>query len=314
MTATISAIPQGHDIKPIFARHETFHPRYGWFKKGYDKAKEDEKVFSREDAPVVLGVGKNMVSAIRYWSLGFKILDENKDKAKKSSFKPSDFGSRLLDEHGWDPYLENPASLWLLHWSLFKPPCYAPAWHFAFNEFNQVAFTAEDLFLSLKEYRNRVFPSAKISDSSLNKDINCLFRMYVERNSSKSLREDTIDCPFTALGLIAAYSDSKRFAFNFGVKPTLAKEVVVSACLDFSSATENGAKTISVSRLLYEPGSPGRIFKLTESALCEIIEQVSRDFKQIALTETAGLLQFSYQENPKLLAEELLTLYYGKRG
>ena len=172
MTASVSAIPQGPDIKPIFARHETFHPRYGWFKKGYDKAKEDEKVFSREDAPVVLGVGKNMVSAIRYWSLGFKILDENKDKAKKSSFKPSDFGSRLLDEHGWDPYLENPASLWLLHWSLFKPPCYAPAWHFAFNEFNQVAFTAEDLFLSLKEYRNRVFPSAKISDSSLNKDMN----------------------------------------------------------------------------------------------------------------------------------------------
>ena len=24
--------------EPAFARHETFHPRYGWVKKGYDAA------------------------------------------------------------------------------------------------------------------------------------------------------------------------------------------------------------------------------------------------------------------------------------
>ena len=47
-----------------FARHETFHPRFGWFKKGYDLALGDAQVFLRDDAPVRLGVGKNMVRSL----------------------------------------------------------------------------------------------------------------------------------------------------------------------------------------------------------------------------------------------------------
>jgi len=50
---------------PVFARHETFHPWFGWLKKGFDAATQDPEVFLREDAPVRLGVGKNMVNAIR---------------------------------------------------------------------------------------------------------------------------------------------------------------------------------------------------------------------------------------------------------
>lgn len=49
----------------VFARHETFHPRFGWLKKGFDRAAIDSEVFLRPDAPVRLGVGKNMVRAIR---------------------------------------------------------------------------------------------------------------------------------------------------------------------------------------------------------------------------------------------------------
>ena len=53
-------------IQPIFARHETFHPRFGWLKKGFDKAIENSAIFSEESASTALGVGKNMVNAIRY--------------------------------------------------------------------------------------------------------------------------------------------------------------------------------------------------------------------------------------------------------
>ena len=51
---------------PIFARHETFHPRFGWLKKGFDKVSENGEIFSNDMAPVVMGVGKNMVNAIKY--------------------------------------------------------------------------------------------------------------------------------------------------------------------------------------------------------------------------------------------------------
>ncbi len=64
-------------VNPIFANHETFHPRFGWLKKGFDAAKKNPDIFSQDDAPVRLGVGKNMVRAIRYWSSAFKIIDKN---------------------------------------------------------------------------------------------------------------------------------------------------------------------------------------------------------------------------------------------
>ena len=60
-----------------FARHETFHPRYGWFRKAYTVAAEDPGVFGREEAPVVIGVGKNMVRAIRFWGLAAKLIVED---------------------------------------------------------------------------------------------------------------------------------------------------------------------------------------------------------------------------------------------
>jgi hypothetical protein len=170
--------PKSIEINPIFARHETFHPRFGWLKKGYDKVVQDPAIFAKEDAPSVLGVGKNMVKAIKYWCLAFKIIEEEKTKGKKSLFFPSVLASKFLADDGWDPYLENPASLWLLHWQLFKSPCDAPVWFFAFNQFNKYEFTAQDLLLQSRELKHQLFPSKKTTDSSLNKDINCLLYVF----------------------------------------------------------------------------------------------------------------------------------------
>ena len=55
----------------FFARHETFHPRHGWLKKGFDAVQERSDIFATADAHLDLGVGKNMGQAIRYWSTAF---------------------------------------------------------------------------------------------------------------------------------------------------------------------------------------------------------------------------------------------------
>ena len=304
--------PKSIEINPVFARHETFHPRFGWFKKGYDKIVQDPGIFAKETAPTVLGVGKNMVKAIKYWCIAFKIIEEEKIKGKKSLFFPSVIASKLLADEGWDPYLENPASLWLLHWQLFRTPCDAPVWFFVFNQFNKYEFTFGDLLAQSRELKDQIFPSKKTTDSSLSKDINCLLRMYVKRNGSKKLKEDSLDCPFTELGIISEIGGSKKFTFNFGDKSNLKPEIVVAACLDFASLMDTSAKTISISRLLYDAGSPGSIFKLNEGSLCEAIEQVSIKNKKIALTDSAGLIQLAFSEDPSLLSESILNNYYKK--
>lgn len=286
----------------VFARHETFHPRFGWLKKGFDRAAIDSEIFLRPDAPVRLGVGKNMVRSIRYWCSAFKVLSDD---------QPTEFGQQLLGSEGWDPYLEDPASLWLLHWKLLESPNLATAWDFTFNHFRSVEFTTEDLFYQLCEYRDRLAP--RISDSSLKKDISCLLRMYVVQPSKTRVSEDSLDCPFTELGLIHTAGDSRHYTFRVGQKSSLPPELVVYACLHYHAQTDDTAKTIPVASLLYNPGSPGQIFKLTETAICAAIERVARQWDSIGISDAAGKLQVSVLEEPLNLAEAILEQYYRTR-
>jgi len=285
-------------VKPIFARHQTFHPRFGWIKKGFDAAKKDGGVFLREDAPVKLGVGKNMVRAIRYWCRAFKVIDKD---------NPSDFGRRLLDDDGWDPFLEDPASLWLLHWNLLKPTCEAAAWYCAFNIFRAVEFSSDDLLKALSDYSRNL--ASKVVDSSLKKDLTCILRMYGSADLKKNVLEDFLDCPFSQLGIIQTAGDGKHYSFRVGNKTNLPAEVIVAACLEF--AVERGEqKTISISSLSYDRGSPGLVFKLSESSICEAIEKVTSNNDSIFLSDTAGLIQFSFIQQPLDLAYSILDGYY----
>src|SRR5947209_1089192 len=95
---------------PSFARHETFHPRFGWLRKAVSAASgEPGNVFNDPEATVKLGVGKNMVHAIRYWGMAFKLLEhqENPARPRLPFVVPTPFGLQLLGEDGWDPYLED---------------------------------------------------------------------------------------------------------------------------------------------------------------------------------------------------------------
>lgn len=289
----------------VFARHETFHPRFGWLKKGFDKALEDPEIFLREDAPIRLGVGKNMVRAIRYWCTAFKVLEEN------NGISPTPLGSKLLSDEGWDPFLEDPASLWLLHWNLLAPTCHATAWDFTFNYLRQVEFSSEDLFLALCDYLDS--QSVRVADSSLRKDITCILRMYVQQDSRAGMNEDLVDCPFTELRLLYSAGESKQYEFQVGSKDNLPAEVIVFACLEFASQVSPDQRTIALSRLAFDPGSPGLIFKLSESAIAEAIERVAHRSNSLVLSDTAGLIQLSYTEQPDTLAANVLDSYYRGR-
>ena len=40
-----SLVKQMHTVNPVFARHETFPPRFGWLKKGFEMVSENPEVF-----------------------------------------------------------------------------------------------------------------------------------------------------------------------------------------------------------------------------------------------------------------------------
>ncbi|WP_192881679.1 DUF4007 family protein [Nostoc sp. CENA543] len=297
---TLNLKHQENPVNPTFANHETFHPRFGWLKKGFDAAKKNPGVFLQDDAPVRLGVGKNMVRAIRYWCSAFKLIDK--------SNSPTAFGEKLLGNNGWDAYLEDPASLWLLHWNLLKPTCEAAAWYYTFNVFRDLDFTKEDILAGLQDYIKSF--DKKIADSSFIKDISCILRMYATQDFSRdnSPIEDSIDCPFNELGLIRHFG--KSYQFKIGAKANLPASMIVATCLEYASWANQDSNTITIRKLLYDEGSPGMVFKLTESVLFGAIEKVAKEFNAIILEDTAGLIQLSLPENPEILAEEILDRYY----
>lgn len=298
---------------PIFARHETFHPRFGWLKKGFDKAVEDHGVFLNEAAPTILGVGKNMVKAIKYWCIAFKVLEEIQTNRQGRQIVPTVFGQKLLGEGGWDPYLEDPASLWLLHWHLLKPQCHATAWYYIFNIFNKSTFVVDDVKVGIIEYKDNFSPNNRILETSVMKDIACILRMFAGQHNKKAINEDSIDSPFTELGLINNYGDSRHYVFNTGPKRNLPPNIIVSACFDYVDIIQESAKTISLSRLAYDVGSPGLCFKLSESALVDAIESMTMQYEVISISDTAGSIQMSFEGDPKMLSDKLLEDYY-RRG
>lgn len=95
--------------KYTFSGHESFPCKSLWLKKGYDFV-VGRKDFNSPDAVIDLGVGKNMVTSIRYWLRVFGICDNE---------GATPIGSYLFDEQtGRDKYLEDLATLWLLHFNI----------------------------------------------------------------------------------------------------------------------------------------------------------------------------------------------------
>ncbi len=242
-----------------------------------------------------------MVRSIRYWCSAFKVLSDD---------KPTDFGEKLLGDKGWDPFLEAPASLWWLHWKLLEVPCNATAWYFTFYLFRQVEFASAELLDALAKCVET--QEIRIAESSLKKDVLCILRMYADGDTNKrTLIEDSINCPFAELGIIDSGGKGRRYHFRVGIKNNLPPEIVVAACLEFAGSVGE-QKTISISKLCYETGSPGLAFKLPEGVICESIEAVASSFDAVRLSESGGLVQLSFTKNPIQLAEAILNFYFYK--
>ena len=304
-----------------FGLHQTFPPRFGWLKKAFDEAQKNPTIFSKPDATVQLGVGKNMVDAIAFWAVAFRILETSQDSKKSAStYKLTAFGSLLFDEKnekkGLDPYLESPQSLWLLHWMAMRPVSRLPVWWLTFAMFSQTEFNTEDLYSFIFEETEERWDYSK--EKPIQKDLDCMMRMYSPRVAkAKASLDDYLDSPFRDLGLIVPSSisskDRNSYRFQIGEKPGLTPLMVLLACLDFMNL--QGTISLTAPRLATDIGSPGRVFRLNEAALNAALSTASASIKNVSLSSQAGVPQLSI-ENRKSIHEvmaEVIEAMYPKK-
>lgn len=276
-----------------FAGHETFTLRHAWLPKAVRHLREQPGLFQREDALVTLGVGKNMVRSIRHWGLATGVLAEGdfSEGTRTRSIMPSSLGMLLFGGKGIDRYLEDPSTLWILHWRLASTKDGPTTWWWAFNEYAENEFTKDRMLAALHQYVERS-GFKRVATSSLNADVNCFVRTYLSPRGPRAVvLEETLDCPLIELSLIHELDDGV-LAFNRGEHPTLTTAVVAYAVMDYWTRMSPHKNTMTFDQLAYYPGSPGRVFKLSEDVLADHLEAMEKlTGKAITYDVTAGLRQ-----------------------
>jgi len=301
-------------IRPTFGGHEKFVFRHGWLKKGVDGVKDNPRIFVNDEVLVRLGVGKNMVRSIRHWCLATGLAVENDGVGLAHPLTTSLLAEKLLSDHGWDPYLEDIGSLWLLHWQLSTNLTRCFVWHLLFSRYLETEFTKRQLanYLSSQFEHNDIHTTT----GTIDREIDVCLRTYVPTVRTKlgAIAEETLDCPLAELDIIRFIPNDNIYRFNIGPKISLPLGVFGYALLSFLSITVDNRRTVAVDECLYQEGSPGQVFKLDENSLMEFLESLEEETKgKIRLEETAGLRQVYLDEslgNYENQAIELLREHY----
>ncbi len=286
MNSTTNLVTVFEPSKVAFGRHETFPLRYSWLTKGFMALQKNQDIFSSDQATVALGVGKNMVNSIRYWLRAMRMID-TKDTT------PTELGQMLLSEDGFDPYLEDEATIWLLHWLHATNPEQATTAYWLFNRYHKPEFTAEEMVNALLSFAKEHI-TGKYSVNTVKQDAAVILRMYApSRKASKIPLEDMLDSPLSTLGLLSVQETKRGYATFPESRPGLPVEVVAFALTELLAFHDTN--TMMFQELMY--GRLGQsalasIFRLSETALLTIIEQIVIRYPDLyEIRETAGVHQ-----------------------
>ncbi len=275
--------------KTAFARHETFHLRYGWLTKGFQSLSKDKKAFEADTATVTLGVGKNMVSSIKYWLRACQMIESN-------NYEFTDIGKLILDEKkGLDPYLEDEGTIWLLHWLLVTNPTMATSFYWFFNRFHKPEFTAQELLTALNDFvKETIIDTKRPSLGTIKNDALIIPRMYTQsKGNTRTTLEEALDSPFSLLHLVSQTAGGRSYQSKPEVRPALSIGIIGFAAAQLLQHRDKNI--IPIEDLMYSRDNfptLGSTFRLTETDLITKLERLVNYIPGVfEIRDTAGLHQ-----------------------
>lgn len=285
-----------------FSGHESFSLRYPWLKKGYEEIRKDSGAFAADDAVVRLGVGKNMVQSIRYWCLATRVL-VSESSSHGHVLGPSDLGNRLLSDTGWDPYIEDEGTAWLLHWNLCSTGSWTPTWYWAFNFLPNAAFTQPALVALLSDWV-RELGWDDVAASTMKRDLECMIHSYCTRRIGLKAPLESISCPLQGLGLVEWDAGSGLLHWPTGNRPSLPVAVFTYALCEYWWKTQPHRSSVDIQEVCFAEGSPGRVFRLDEESVLDYVNQIA------AVTADSLILEKTPLVN-RLVAKKVVTQSLG---
>lgn len=290
-------------MKLKFSGHETFSCRTFWLKKGYDFVLNNYG-FNNLEAPSQLGVGKNMVSSIQHWMKSMNLLD--------SENHPTELANDIFANDGYDPFLEDIGTIWLLHSELVKTG-FATLYNIFFNEFrlSKPSFTKTQLLNFVTNYVKKL-EKTEANQGTVIKDINIFCKLYNQpdyKNTKKNF-EDEVSSLFLELELMKSSKlrDTNNnlvelYTIDSNERHTLPSDILLYYILD-----NYKNKTIPFKLLEVENNSPGKVFCLSRNGLYNKIKEQEKKRDGLFISETAGNVVLNIPEG--LNADDILNEYY----
>jgi dihydrofolate reductase len=166
-----------------YSGHGTFPCRYTWLPKAVRHLCDAPDLFDDDEAAMVkLGVGKNMVRAIRFWAEAAGVASNVKNRS--GEMKVTNFGRKVLEpEKGHDEFFEDDQTLWLVHWNLSTQDLPLFAWHTMLNYWNKPDFTRSEVLAFFERETQR--EEKALSPVTLDEHLGIFLHTYMPTRSSK---------------------------------------------------------------------------------------------------------------------------------
>lgn len=280
--------------KYVFSGHESFPCKSLWLKKGYDFIVKGND-FNNSNAVIELGVGKNMVASIRYWLRAFGISNGE---------HPTWLGDYLFDDnHGKDKYIEDLATMWLLHFNLvFNKEASLYNMFFCGLQKERTQFDREQIQTFVKLKMVEVGKLLAYNENTVKKDISVLLQNYSTPRKAQS--NEDFSSLLIDLDLIRQSSEGKGYYFNIDGKRKITKEIFLYGLLNLKE--QESDKTISFETIQEKVGL---VFCLQDFETIELLKQVANDYSQyLSYSDVAGIRQIQFIK--ELEVKHVLDNYY----
>ena len=280
--------------------------------KAAQAIQEGDDVFSDPLRGVVrLGLGKNMVESLRAWVEAYGIATRQDGKWSLTAL-----GQALLGAGGYDRFLEDEQTLWLLHWNiatLRDNPFFA--WELLINRWSERFFTTSEVMTAFTREAERA--ERPLSSVSARQHFDVWLHTYLRGRNGRG--EEGIDSPLSSLGLVSRAGERETaggrrepvFAFDLDPKPVISDALFAYCLHDWWNAAFEFEETVALSSIAFGHGSPGRVFRLPEE---EVLTRVTRLARArgttIALIESVN--QYMIQRPARPAATQLLNQLFSQ--
>lgn len=261
-----------------FSGHESFACRYAWLPKAYRAISRNPSIFfDEEEAMVEMGIGKNMVRSLRFW---IDAMDVARADANKMHVL-TEFAHQVLGPDGFDPFLEDERTLWLLHWHISSKNPGLFAWRHMLGEWPYPEFTRSEALDAFKRQSAKL--GFKHSEVTLSQHLDVFIHTYYAARKGKVAIEDSLDGPLVGLGLLVLSGEKRGpsgrwenvFSFRREPKPDITPQLFEYCVMDFWNRHAPQDRTLSLRVLATMPSSPGQVFKLTEDDVRQRLEETA---------------------------------------